>query len=177
MKIFKTIFKMGVLTSGLALCALVSAAADQLKPGQWDMTVNMQMKNMPKMSAEDMAKMKEMGVQMPMGGGGPMHVQQCITPEQASLKQPVNSSHGNDGCTVKNYKHSGNKASGEMVCNGDIKATGKFDMTLNGDTSYTSNLSFKGVSKEGQPIDQTTEISGKWVKAKCDPGLPGLKKQ
>ena len=175
MKIFKTIFKISVLTLGLALFASVSAAADQLKPGQWDMTVNMHMKDMPQMSAEDMAKMKEMGIQMPMGGE-PMHVQQCITPEQASLKQPMNPSHGDQNCTVKNYRHSGNTASGEMVCTGDMKGTGKFAMTLNSDTSYTNKMSFKGVSKEGQPIDQTTDSSGKWVKAKCDPGIPGYKK-
>jgi hypothetical protein len=171
MKIFRII----ALTLGLALFTLVSAAADQLKPGQWDMTVNMHMANMPQMSAEDMAQMKEMGIKMPMGGGAPMHVQQCINPEQASLKQPM-SPQGNQDCVTKNYRHSGNTASGEMVCTGEMKATGKFEMTLNGDTSYSSKMSLKGVTKEGQPIDQTTESSGKWVKAKCDPGIPGYKK-
>lgn len=171
------IFRLSGLTLALALFTSVSMAADQLKPGQWDMTINMQMKDMPKMSAEDMAEMKKMGIQMPMGGGEPMHVQQCITPEQASLNQPpMNPSQSKDGCTIKNYKHSGNKASGEMVCTGDMKGTGKFDMTLNGDTSYASKVSFKGVSKEGQPIDQTTDMAGKWVKAKCDAGIPGSKK-
>ncbi len=161
------IFKMITLTLGLALFALVSAAADQLKPGQWDMTVSMKMKNMPQMSAEDMAQMKEMGIQMPFGGE-PMHVQQCITPEQASLNQPMNPSQGKDGCTVKNYKHSGKTASGEVTCNGDMKGTGKFEMTMDSDTSYSSKMSFNGVSKDGQPIDQVTESSGKWAKAKCD---------
>ena len=168
------IFKMLVLALGLALFATVSAAADQLKPGQWDMAVSMKMKGMPEMSAEDMAQMKEMGIQMPMGGE-PMHVQQCITPEQASLKQPMNPS-GDQSCTIKNYRHSGNTASGEMVCTGDMKATGRFEMTVNGNTSYTSKMSLKGVTKEGEPIDQTTESSGRWVKAKCDPGVPGYKK-
>jgi hypothetical protein len=171
------IFKLSVLTLGLALFTSVSMGADQLKPGQWDMTINMQMKDMPQISAEDMAEIKKMGIQMPMGGGEPMHVQHCITPEQASLEQPVNPSQGKDGCTIKNYRHSGNKASGEMVCTGDVKGTGKFQMTLNSDTSYASNMSLKGVSKEGQPIDQTVDTTGKWVKAKCDPGIPGNKKQ
>lgn len=174
MKIFKTILKTAALT--LALFPLTGVAADQLKPGQWDMTVNMQMKDMPKISAEEMAQMKEMGIKMPMGGGEPMHVQQCITPEQATLKQPMNPSHGKDDCTIKNYKHSGNMASGEMVCTGDLKGTGKFEMTLNGDTSYSNKIAFKGVTRDGHPVDQTTESSGKWVKAKCDAGIPGAKK-
>ncbi len=161
------IFRMALLTLSLALFALVSTAADQLKPGQWDMTVKMQMKNMPQISAEDMAKMKEMGIKVPFAGE-PMHIQQCITPEQASLKQPMDPSHGKNGCTVKNYKHKGNTASGEMICNGEMKGTGKFEMTLDSDTSYSTKVSFKGVSKDGQPIDQTTESSGKWAKEKCD---------
>ena len=119
----------------LALFATGSLAIEELKPGQWDMTMDMKMKNMPKMSAEDLAAMKQMGVQIP-GMGGPMKMQQCITPEQASSK---------------------------------------FETTMVGNTSYTSKMSLKGISN-GEPIDQEIETSGKWVKAKCDPGIPGAKK-
>jgi hypothetical protein len=161
------IFKMTALALSMAFFASVGMAADQLKPGQWDMTIKMQMKDMPEISAEDMAQMKEMGIKIPMAGDT-MQVQQCITPEQASLKKPMNPSQGQNGCTVKNYKHSGNTASGEMVCNGEMKGTGKFEMTIDSDTSYSTKVTFKGVSKDGVPIDQTTESSGKWVKAQCD---------
>ncbi len=172
MKIFKVI----VLASGLAACVVASAADGRLKPGQWDMAISMQMPDMPKMSAAQLAKMKKMGIQMPFGGD-PMHIQHCMTPEQASMKQPVNISQGKDGCIVKNYQHSGNTASGNMVCTGDIKGTGKFEMTLNSDTSYTSKWSLQGVSKEGRPINHTTQSSGKWLRPVCDAGIAGTKKQ
>lgn len=158
----------------LAFFASAGFAADQLKPGQWDMTMDMKMKNMPQMSAEDMAAMKQMGIEIP-GMGKPIRSQQCITPEQASMKQPMNPS-GDQSCTVKNYKQKGNTVTGDLVCTGEMKATGKFETTMNGDTAYSSKMSLKGVSN-GEPIDQEIQTSGKWVKVKCDPGIPGAPKK
>jgi hypothetical protein len=157
----------------LALATFPALAADQLKPGQWDMSVNMKMKNMPEMSAEDLAAMKQMGVKMP-GMGEPMRVQQCITPEQASMKEAINPA-GDQNCTVKNYKQKGNTVTGDLVCTGDMKATGKFETTMTGNTGYHSKMSLKGTSS-GEPIDQEIETTGKWVKGKCDAGIPGTKK-
>lgn len=161
------IFRLTLITAALLSPALANAA-DQLKPGQWDMTVSMQMKGMPQISAADMAEMKKMGIQVPFAGGEPIHVQQCMTAEQASLKQPINTSQPNDGCKVQNYKHSGKTVTGDMVCTGDLKANGKFEMTVNSDTSYAGKWSLKGVTKDGYPMDQTSDISGKWVQAQCD---------
>ena len=161
------------LALGITVFASSAIAADQLKPGQWDMSMKMQMKDMPEMSAEDLAMMKQMGIKMP-GMGEPMRMQQCITPEQASMKEVVKPS-GDQNCTVKNYKQKGSTISGELVCTGEMKATGKFETTMNGDTGYHSKMSLKGTSG-GEPIDQEIETSGKWVKAKCDPGIAGAKK-
>lgn len=121
-------------------------AADSLKPGQWEVTVKTSIKNAPTMD--------------------PMQVQTCITPEQASLenmaKQP------SKDCKMQNFKHTGNKASGEMVCTGNLQAQGKFEMTLDSDTAYHASSSLKGTSKDDALIDKTTEINGKWIKADCD---------
>lgn len=126
------------------------------------------MKNMPAIPAEQLAEMKKMGIKMP-GGGEPMQVQTCITPDQASLenmsKQP------NKDCKMQNFKHTANQASGEMVCTGDMKAQGKFEMTLDSDTAYHATSTLKGMSKDSGPIDQSTDITGKWIKAKCDPNI------
>lgn len=148
------------------------AASPQLKPGQWNMSVNMQMAGMPQLSADQLAQMKEMGIDLPMLSGKPTIVPQCITPEQASLKKPIDtSSSPNDQCSIKNYKQSGKSVSGDMVCTGDLKAKGRFEMTVNSETSYKGKWALKGVTKDGQPIDQTSEIDAKWVKAKCDANL------
>lgn len=130
------------------LCTLTFAvhAADSLKPGQWEVTVKTTIKNVPPID--------------------PMQVQTCITPEQASLenmaKQPSRD------CKMQNFKHTGNKASGEMVCTGNLQAQGKFEMVLDSDTSYHASSSLKGSSKDGNIIDKTTDINGKWIKASCD---------
>ncbi len=159
----------------LLLTAMIAApalAATQLKPGQWSMSINMQMAGMPQLSPEQLAQMKEMGIDMPFLSGKPTIVPQCITPEQASLKKPIDtSSNPDDQCSIKNYKQTGKTVSGDMVCTGDLKAKGRFEMTVNSETSYTGKWTLKGVTKDGQPIDQTTDIDAKWVKAKCDANL------
>jgi hypothetical protein len=161
--------KLVPLALSLVLFSASGMAAEGLKPGQWEMTVNMKMKNMPQISPEEMAAMKEMGIEMP-GMGKPMTMQQCITPELAA--KAVAPSTPDLNCTVRNIRTSGNKTTGEMVCAGDPKMTGKFETITNGNTSYRSKMTLKGIS-QGQPIDQEIENSGKWVKAQCDPGLQG----
>jgi hypothetical protein len=154
------------------MIAVPALAATQLKPGQWNMLISMQMAGMPQLSPEQLAQMKEMGIDMPFLSGKPTIVPQCITPEQASLQQPIDtSSNANDLCTIKNYKQSGKSVSGDMICTGDLKAKGRFEMTVNSETSYKGKWTLKGVTKDGQPIDQTTDIDAKWVKAKCDATL------
>lgn len=161
-----------LLFTVLASSGLAVAAGAQLMPGQWEMTVAMQMAGMPEVSPEQLAQMKQLGIEMPMLNGKPNVLQQCITPEQASLKKPIDtSSNPNDQCTIKNYKNSGKSVSGDMVCTGDLKAQGRFEMTVASDTRYKGKWTLKGVTKEGQPIDQSSDISGKWIKAKCDAGI------
>lgn len=148
------------------------AADAQLKPGQWETTIQMQMAGMPQLTAEQITQMKQLGIEMPFLNGQPTVMQQCITPEQASLQKPIEpSANPDDQCTIRNYKKSGKTVSGDMVCNGDLKAQGRFEMTVDSDTSYKGKWALKGVTREGQPIDQTTDISARWIKAKCDPGI------
>jgi hypothetical protein len=160
--------RMHLFAIGLALFAGNSMAADGLKAGQWDMTITMKMKNMPQMSAEELAAMKQMGMKMP-GMGEPVHTMHCVTPEQAASNQPV-SPIADPSCTVSNLKKSGSTTSGNLTCKGHMNGTGKFETTMKND-SFISKMSLKGESG-GQPVDQEMETSGKWLKAKCDPGIP-----
>lgn len=144
-------------------------AADSMKPGQWEVTVKTGMKNMPAIPPAQLAEMKKMGIKMP-GGSEPVQVQTCVTPEQASLDN-LPKQQQNKNCKMQNFKHTGNTASGEMVCTGDMQANGKFEMTMESDTAYHATSTLKGVSKDGGPIDQSTDITGKWIKAKCDPNV------
>ncbi|HEY8354865.1 MAG TPA: DUF3617 domain-containing protein [Methylophilaceae bacterium] len=164
-------FRILLSASMIAIAGTALAAGPQLKPGQWENQVSMQMAGMPQLSAEQLAQMKQMGIDLPFLSGKPTIIQQCITPEQAALQKPLNpSANPNDMCTIRNYRKSGKTVSGEVVCTGELKAQGRFEMTVESDTSYKGKWTMKGVSGDGQPIDQTTEIQARWVKAKCDPG-------
>jgi hypothetical protein len=165
-------FRILLFAFAVAVTIPAMAADPELKPGLWETKVHMQMTGMPQLTAEQIAQMKQMGIEMPFLSGQPTTIQQCITPEQASLQKPIEpSAKPEDQCTVRNYKKSGKTVSGDMVCNGDLKAQGHFEMTVNSNTSYKGKWALKGVTKEGQPIDQTTDISARWLKAKCDPGI------
>lgn len=158
-----------VVMSTILALSFSAHATDGLKPGQWEVTVKTGMKNMPTIPPEQLAEMKKMGIKMP-GGGEPVQVQTCVTPEQTSLDN-LPKQQQNKNCKMQNFKHTGNTASGEMVCTGDLQANGKFEMTMDSDTAYHATSTLKGVSKDGGPIDQSTDITGKWVKAKCDPNV------
>lgn len=164
----------GILAGLTLACCLALPmavhAAEQMRPGQWQTSLKMKMANMPQIPAEQLEQMRQMGIELPFGDK-PMVTQQCITPEQAKLDKPFTPQDQQD-CTVKNYKHTGNKVSGDVVCTGDTKATGNFEMALVSDTAYQGKWSLQGSNKDIGVIDQTSEISGKWIKAKCDADVP-----
>lgn len=158
----------------LLLCTLACstpalANSAELKPGQWSMSVSMQMAGMPQLSADQLAQMKQLGVDLPMLSGKPTVVPQCITPEQAALKKPITPTQNpDDQCSVQNYRQSGKTVSGDMVCSGDLKAKGHFEMTVTSATSYSGKWTLQGVTSGGQAINQSSDIKATWIKDKCD---------
>ena len=158
----------------LFLCAistisLPALAIEQIKAGQWETSVKMQMQGLPAIAPEQLEQLKQFGIELPIGGNA-MVTQQCITPEQAKLKEPL-LPQTEDGCSVRNYHHNGNKVTGDVSCNGAIKGSGKFDMTLLSETAFQGSLAMQGTA-QGMPINQNSDISGKWVKATCDANTP-----
>ncbi|HWU68475.1 MAG TPA: DUF3617 domain-containing protein [Stenotrophobium sp.] len=155
----------------LACCALplTANAATGLKPGKWQITATMDMgKNapqMPQLSPEQMAAMKQAGIKMP-SIGGPHTFTTCVSPEQAASGKPPMSQHDDSGCTVKNLKHDGRNSSGEMDCNGKMKGTGTFEMTADSDTAYTSKFHFEGTA-HGHPVDMSNTSTGRWLADSC----------
>ena len=171
--------KFGLLSSALLVSInlpLAALAADGMKAGQWTISMkNDMMKGMPAIPPEQLAQMKKLGINIPSGGGQGMEVQTCVTPEQAKL-DAIPPQQDKD-CKIQNFKRSGNKYTGDMVCTGEMKAKGKFEMTLDSNTAYRSVSSIKGVTSDGTPIDTTMESSGKWVKSKCDPNVASYGQQ
>lgn len=170
--IFKKPHSTILLFSGLAWlgCSCLVEAANPIRSGQWETTIKMNMHNMPQLSEEQLSQLEGFGIELPIGNK-PLYTLQCITPEQAKLENPMLPPNG-EGCAIKNYRRQGNRVAGDMVCTGSIQATGRFDMLIKSDTAFQGTWTLTGNSDQLGPIDQTTEISGQWIKTKCDANAP-----
>ena len=110
---------------GMSVCAVALASAavvaqGPMRDGLWDVTMQMEMPNMP--------------MKMP-----PMRQQQCITKEQ--LKDPAQSVPNSSGpggqpndCKVSDFKTEGNKVSWKVDCTGREKMSGVGEIIYKGDT-------------------------------------------
>jgi hypothetical protein len=142
-------------------------AAGQLKPGLWEMSMKSDaMKNMPKMSPEQIEQMKKMGIAMPQQDGV-MKSKVCISKQMAERDEPPHVDQKESGCQSRNYQRSGNGYSLDLVCDGpNMKGIGKIKGTFSGNESFNSTYDFKGTA-HGRPVDQKHESSGKWLSADC----------
>jgi hypothetical protein len=148
---------MKLITAGLvafitASSAWLVAQAGPRRDGNWDVTVEMQMPNMPNMPA---------GMSMP-----PMKMTQCITKEEAAdpskamPQRPPQRGGGPAGdCKVSDYKTEGPKVSWSMVCTGAQPMTGTGEFTYAAD-SYTGNMTMN-MARGGQPMMVTMKYTGK----------------
>jgi hypothetical protein len=136
-------------TAVLAVCigAAVAYAQSPLQPGRWEVTMQMQMPNLP--------------AQMPA-----MKSTQCITPEQ--LKDPANAvprgpqSGRTDDCKVSDYKVSGNTVTWKMACTTPQAMTSTGEMVVTGDT-YTGTMNM--TTPQG---DMSMKMAGKRL-GECTP--------
>jgi hypothetical protein len=160
-------------TSSILMLCLLSAsaavsAAGQMKPGLWEMTMKPDaMKNMPKIPSEQMEQMRKMGITMPQMQDGGIAQKVCITKEMAERDGTPQMHMAETGCQSKNFASTGNTYSGNIICNGPtLKGEGKVKGTFSGNERFSSTYEFKGTA-EGQPVNQRSENSGKWLSADC----------
>jgi len=128
-------FALVVLAVALSIPAI--AAEHPGKPGQWEMTMQMDMPGMP--------------FKMP-----PMKTTICLTADD--LKDPQKSvpQDAKNKCTVSDYKIEGNKVSWSVEC-AKPKMKGTGEATYSGDT-FTST-----VHMEMEEREMTVKYSGKWM--------------
>ena len=126
----------------LAGAVIAIAQSSPIRPGRWEVTMQMQMAGSP--------------IQMPE-----MKTTRCVTPED--VKDPARSlpsgPEGRGGqksdCKVDDYKVSGNTATWKMACTTPQAMTGTGEMTFT-DDSYTGTL--KTDMAQGQ---MTMKMAGK----------------
>lgn len=155
-----------ILIPSLSFAAAVQAA-DQMKPGLWEMTMKSDMmKNMPKIPPEQMEQMRQMGMNVPQMQDGGMVTKVCISKEMAEREQPP-VTNTEAGCETRNYHRSGNSYSIDIVCDGaNMKGEGTAKGSFRGNESFSSTYDFKGTAR-GKPVSQHNETSGKWIGAAC----------
>jgi len=106
----------------VASAALLSAQDNPMRPGQWEVAMQMQMA----------------GMSMPE-----MKTTHCITPEQLA-KDPASGlpngvQRGQDSCKVSDYKQTGNTVTWKMACSEPQPLTADGELTFAGD-AYTGTI-------------------------------------
>jgi hypothetical protein len=156
------------LATILLCCSSAALAAGPMKAGLWEMSIKSDaMKNMPKITPEQMQQMKQMGINVPQMQDGGMVTKVCISKEMAERDQPPEMNRKESGCEARNYQRSGSSYSVDIICDGpSMKGQGKAQGTFSGSDSFTSTYDFKGTA-HGHPVDQHHESKGKWLSADC----------
>ena len=161
---------------GLSAVALLlapgTAFAAHGKAGLWNVSTTMGMANV-QVPPEAMARMKAMGLNMPMGQTFTSQI--CMTQAEVDADAPPPVSRKESGCTTKVTSQTASSMAAQMVCNGDMKGTGQMQISYSGAEHYAGSYSFKG-SMNGHPADMSSSFKGDWVKADCGAVKPTMPK-
>ncbi|MFJ7565341.1 DUF3617 domain-containing protein [Herminiimonas sp. NPDC097707] len=157
-----------LVAAPMLLLTMPGFAAGNIKPGLWEMTMQSDMmKNMPKMSPEQIQQMGKMGIDMAQLQSGAIVNKICITKEMAERDEVPQMSAKETGCELKNAQRSGATYTVDMVCNGPaMKGKGTIKTVYASDQSFSASSTFKG-AVGGRPVDDRNDSSGKWLSANC----------
>lgn len=143
----------GLFAVLVAASVSLAAQSGPRRDGNWEITIEMQMPNMPGMPA-GMA-----GMTIP-----PVKTTQCITkadaddPTKALPSRPQRGGPPPD-CKVSDYKTVGNKVSWSMVCTGAQPMSGTGEFVYQGD-SYTGLMTMN-MEGRGQGMPMAMKYTGK----------------
>jgi hypothetical protein len=145
---------------------MVSAAwAGHGKVGLWQVTIKMDMAGMPQIPPEQMAKMKAMGIKLPMNDT--FTTEHCMTAEEVAMsKPPEMPNHGKQECKIQNMKTDGQSVSADMICTGKANGGGHFKFTYDTPEHYSGKVS-TNVMIHGHAMASTASFEGRWISARC----------
>ncbi len=146
-----------------------AVAAGNMKPGLWEMTTQSpMMKNMPKISPEQIEQANKMGIDISQLQSGAIVNKVCITKEMAERDEPPPMSGKEAGCEVTSQSRTGATYRMEMACSGaEMKGKGSSKTVFsNGGESFSSTSTFDG-TVQGVPVNDHIDTSGRWVNADC----------
>lgn len=163
----------------LAVMAIISlpAAAQNMKPGLWEVNTKMGGGEMDKamaamqeqlasMPAEQRKMMEDMMAKQGMnlsGAGGGISMKMCVTREMAARNQlPVQT----DGqCTTTQSPVAGNRMKYSFACK-NPPSSGEGEVSFNGDSGYSMKMRATS-TVQGKPQQIDMAATGKWLGADC----------
>ena len=166
-----------LVLAGCALaCASLPAAAQQLKPGLWEISsstsnpqlnqamaqMQQQLATMPPAQRKQMEEMMaKQGVRTGGGASGGMAVRTCLTQEAAERSDmPLQ-----DGCQVTSQQRSGNTMTMAFSC-ANPPSSGEGRVTFASPVAYSSSMTVR-TTVAGRTETMTVEGAGKWLQADC----------
>ena len=168
-----------LLVTTFTLGVALSASAQSLKPGLWEISHKTQfgagamsdkmaaMKDQMASLPPDQRKMMEdmmakQGVTMGAGGPGAMSIKMCMTKEMAERNEmPA----GQGDCTSTNSPRMGNTMKISFVCT-KPPSSGEGQITFNGPEAYSMKMTVN-TSIKGKAEKMDMEGAGKWLAADC----------
>jgi len=160
-----------VASLGTAILAGASspALAMHAKPGEWQVSMKMNMSGIPQIPPAQLAKMRAMGIRLPMGGDT-ITVTHCMTPSEAAMdKIPAMSKEHQKYCTTQNLKTSADSMSADMVCTGKVQGGGHMQVQFDSPEHYAGKVSMS-FNANGHPMSSTNTFEAKWLSADCKAG-------
>jgi hypothetical protein len=172
--------KLQALTvSAFLVCASTGASAQTMKPGLWEITMNMHSQSgqmeqnmaraqqqMAAMPPEQRKMMEEMMAQrgVKLGSAGPqgMSPKVCLTKEQIERNQMPTQQRGD--CQSSNSR-SGNTVNVKFTCSSP-PSTGEGQITITSPDSYSMKM-VVNTTMQGRPERMDMDGSGKWLGADC----------
>lgn len=166
------------LLIGLSAVALASAPTGALaghgKAGLWNITTSIGGMPNVQLPPEAMARMKEMGMKMPSGQSFSSQI--CMTQAEVDSDKLPPVGKNDMGCTSHLTSQTANSMSAETVCNGEMKGTGRMQISYTGAEHYSGSYNFKGVIHD-HPMETNSTFKGDWVKADCGAVKPFVPKK
>jgi hypothetical protein len=149
----------------LLLLAPGMALAGHGKAGLWNVTTTVKMADMPEMSPQVMAMLKQHGMKVP-GSGGPISTQVCMTQADVDSDAPPNVSNRDMQCKTHIIKKTASSVAADMTCSGRMQGTGHLQVAYSGAEHYAGSYRFNG-TMEGRPQEMSSSFRGDWVRADC----------
>lgn len=155
---------------GMMLAAPL-AHADNMKPGLWEFSTQMNgggMAAMPAIPEAQRKQMESMGIKLNVGSGGVnVTTRTCITPEQAKQGVPPSMDRNGIKCEATDVRTSGKTTTWKMACTGQYKATGQGTVTYDSDEHFHGDTTINAEQGPVGPMTMNSKFDAKFLTADC----------